>query len=99
MVKTSSELEPSSAASSLNWFLLAALASLSELLIFVRVLLLLQRICSRPASTEVGLAQSQAVYYFIFVNSSKRICAMFIKYFHSFLLEFFYITFAVFPNI
>ena len=43
MIKTSSELEPSSIASSLNWFLLSALSSLSELLIFVWALLL-QRI-------------------------------------------------------
>ena len=41
----------------------------------------------RPSSAEVGSTQSQAVYC-LFVNSSKRICAMFIKYFHSFLLEF-----------
>ena len=86
MIKTSSELEPSSIASSLNWFLLSALSSLSELLIFVWALLL-QRI-TRPSSAEVGSTQSQAVYC-LFVNSSKRICAMFIKYFHSFLLEFF----------
>ena len=89
IIKTSSELAPSSAASSLNWFLLAALASLSdELPIFVLALFFFREFCSRPASAEVGLALSQAVYCFLFVNSSKRICANFQKYFHSFLLEF-----------
>ena len=88
MIKTSSELEPSSIASSLNWFLLSALSSLSELLIFVWALLLQRILYVRPSSAEVGSTQSQAVYC-LFVNSSKRICAMFIKYFHSFLLEFF----------
>ena len=83
LIKTSSELEPSSIASSLNWFLLSALSSLSELLIFVWALLLQRILYVRPSSAEVGSTQSQAVYC-LFVNSSKRICVMFIKYFDSF---------------
>ena len=85
IIKTSSELAPSSAVSSLNWFLLDALASLSdELPIFVLALFFFREFCSRPATAEVGLALGQAVYCFLFVNSSKRICVMFIKYFDSF---------------
>ena len=45
------------------------------------------------------MTQSQAVSCFLFVNSSKRICANFLKYFHSFLLEFPLYNIAVFPNL
>ena len=73
MIKTSSELELSSVASSLNWFLLAALASLSELLISSGLCFFFREFGSHPSSAEVGLTQSRAVYCFLFVNSSKCI--------------------------
>ena len=36
---------------------------------------------------KVGLTQSQGVLCFLFVDSSKRICAIFIKIFSIFLLD------------
>ena len=41
----------------------------------------------RPASMKVGLTQSQGVLCFLFVDSSKRICAIFITIFSIFLLD------------
>lgn len=66
---------------------------------FVLAYFFFRGFCSCPSSAEVGLTQSQAIYCFLFVNGSKCICAMSIKYFYLFCWNFFYITFAVFPNL
>ena len=90
-----------SAASSLNWFLLAALASLSELLIFVFVLasssenfvhLLHRRRLGWHRARQYLVVLYLSIVQNVFVPISKSIFILFCW-------NFFYITFAVFPNL